>query len=54
MTVAVTPLGDGGDAPVEGRIKSVSRDAIALAREHPACGRVVVHFPRVGYRVSPR
>jgi hypothetical protein len=54
MAVRVVPLGSGGDAPVEGRIRAVNRDTVALAREHPACGRVVVHFPRVGYRVSPQ
>jgi hypothetical protein len=54
MMVSVVPLGIGGDPPVVGRIQSVSRDTVALAREHPARGRIVVHFPPVGYRVSPR
>jgi hypothetical protein len=26
---------------------------IGVAREHPQCGEVVVHFPRLGYRVTP-
>jgi hypothetical protein len=26
---------------------------IALRREHSAVGEVVVHFPRLGYRITP-
>ena len=53
IKVAITPLTDSGDRPIEGIVLSVDRDAIALNREDPACGKVVVHFPRVGYRVTP-
>ena len=52
MPVTVVPLGNGGDAPVAGTVRAVSRDTIALDRVHPMCGAVVVHFPRVGYRVA--
>ena len=51
--VGVTPDVDGGDPSVEGRIVSVGIDTIAIARSAPEVGDVVVHFPRVGYRVTP-
>jgi hypothetical protein len=44
---------DSGEAPVTGAIRLVERDRIALLREDPAVGMVCVHFPRVGYRVTP-
>lgn len=53
MTASVAPLGDTGESPVTGTIRSVSRDTIALDRYHELCGDVTVHFPRVGYRVTP-
>jgi glutathione S-transferase len=51
--VTVAPDGDGGDPSVEGRIVGVHVDGIAIARRAPEIGDVVVHFPRVGYRVVP-
>jgi len=35
-----------------GAIRSVGRDHISLNLQHPLCGDVAVHFPRVGYRVT--
>lgn len=52
MAVSVKPLTDSGEQPVHGRVRAASRDTIAIAREHALCGAVVVHFPRVGYRVA--
>lgn len=52
MAISVQPLTDSGEHPVVGRVHAVSRDTIVVAREHELCGAVVVHFPRVGYRVS--
>ncbi|MCB1811903.1 MAG: glutathione S-transferase family protein [Candidatus Competibacteraceae bacterium] len=52
MQVTVGPLTDSGEQPVAGIVRAVNRNTIALAREHELCGAVVVHFPRVGYRVS--
>lgn len=52
MAVTVAPLTDSGEKAVEGRVRAVSRDGIALAIDNPLCGEVVVHFPRVGYRVT--
>jgi len=52
MNVSVTPLTDSGESGVTGTILALCRDRIALARHDALCGDVVVHFPRVGYRVS--
>ncbi len=52
MEVSVEPLTDSGEHPVTGRVRAVNRNTIAIAREHELCGAVVVHFPRVGYRVN--
>jgi len=51
--VAVVPDVDGGDPSVEGRVVAVSIDTIAISRSAPEVGDIVVHFPRVGYRVTP-
>lgn len=51
MEVSVAPLTNSGETGVTGKIRSVSRNRIALARHDERCGDVVVHFPRVGYRV---
>ena len=53
QTVRVTPDVDGGDPDVEGRVVLADMDTIAIARSEPRVGDVVVHFPRVGYRVTP-
>jgi len=52
MSVSVVPITHGGDLPVAGRVLAVDRDTIVIGREHADCGRVAVHFPRVGYRVA--
>lgn len=52
MTVAIAPVTDSGETPVEGRIHLATRDRVAIAHHDPLCGDVVVHFPRVGYRVT--
>ena len=52
MLVDVAPLTDSGEKAVEGSIRHACRDRIALTVNNPLCGEVVVHFPRVGYRVS--
>lgn len=53
MTVSVVPVTDSGDPPVAGRVRFVDRETIALLREDARVGTVCVHFPRVGYRVTP-
>ena len=49
--VTVTP-DDYAFDPVEGELVSSAVHEIAIRREHPAVGEVVVHFPRYGYRVT--
>jgi len=39
--------------PIEGEIASLSVHHIAIRRRDPALGEIVVHFPRIGYVVSP-
>ena len=51
--VGVAPDADGGDPCVEGLVVSIGIDTISVARSAPEVGDVVVHFPRVGYRVTP-
>ena len=53
MAASVEPLTNSGETAVSGVIRLVSRERIALKLENPLCGEVVVHFPRVGYRVTP-
>jgi len=48
--VSVTAEDTGRD-PVVGELVRLSANELALRREHPAVGTVVVHFPRVGYDV---
>ena len=39
--------------PVEGELVSATRETIAIRRDDPEVGRVHVHFPRLGYAVTP-
>ncbi|MDX2166454.1 MAG: glutathione S-transferase family protein [Deltaproteobacteria bacterium] len=50
--VTVTP-DDYGFDPVAGELVGSSAHEIALRRHAPEVGEVVVHFPRIGFRVSP-
>lgn len=52
MTVSVAPLTNSGEHGVSGKLCSVGSDRLSLHRNDELCGDVVVHFPRVGYRVS--
>jgi glutathione S-transferase len=49
--VTVTP-DDYGRIPVEGELATLTIDEVAIRRESPEAGVVVVHFPRLGYRVA--
>ena len=53
MKVTIAPDIDGGEEAVAGRIHAVGRETVAILREDAQVGRVCVHFPRVGYRVTP-
>jgi len=48
----VVPDTDSGEAAVQGVIRLVDHERIALLRDDPEAGRVCVHFPRAGYRVE--
>ena len=54
MQVAIVPLTDTGEKPVEGTVRAVGRETLVITHEHALCGRVAIHFPRVGYRVTVR
>ncbi len=43
---------DGGETGVEGPVRLVERDRIVIEHEAPEVGRIAIHFPRVGYRVT--
>jgi glutathione S-transferase len=51
--VTVTP-DDYGKVPVAGDLVTLDLEEIAVRRENPRVGEVVVHFPRLGYRVTRR
>jgi len=53
MKVTIAPDLDGGEEAVAGTIRAVDRETVAVLREDPRTGQVCVHFPRVGYRVTP-
>jgi len=53
IKVVVAPLTNSGESGVTGSVRALCRDRIAVSRQDARCGEVVVHFPRVGYRVSP-
>lgn len=49
--VSVTPQ-DYGAVPVLGQLLCLSHAEVAIRREDPLAGEVVVHFPRRGYIVE--
>ncbi len=51
VAVTVAP-DDYGRVPVAGELLRLTMDDIAIRRNDPRAGDVVVHFPRVGYRVE--
>jgi len=52
MKISVQPDSEGGDPAVEGSVRLVSRDTIAILHDDPKIGSVCIHFPRVGYKMS--
>jgi glutathione S-transferase len=48
VVVAAT---DTGTEPIEGTLYAATRDRISIAREDGRAGRVVVHFPRLGFEL---
>ena len=51
QAVTVAP-DDYGIVPVAGELLCLTVDDIAIRRSDPLAGEVVVHFPRIGYRVE--
>lgn len=43
---------DYGIVPVAGELVRLTIDDVAIRRDDPLAGEVVVHFPRIGYRVE--
>jgi glutathione S-transferase len=52
VQVAVMP-DDYGFDPVAGEVVASSAEEIAVRRRDPEVGEIVVHFPRIGFRVNP-
>lgn len=50
--VRINPLGYGTDSVVEGTVRWATRHVVSINREDPDVGRLAVHFPRVGYRLT--
>lgn len=48
VTVAAT---DTGVDPIEGTLCAAGKDRISIAREDARAGKVVVHFPRIGFEM---
>lgn len=53
MTVSIVADVDGGEEPVTGAVRFVDRDSLALLHRNDRIGTVCIHFPRLGYRVTP-
>lgn len=53
MRVVVSPDLNGGEQPVKGTLVYANTECLAIRREDTGIGSVNVHFPRIGYRVSP-
>jgi len=51
MRVSITP-DDYGPEPVTGTVVASSAYEIAIEREEAGLGRIVVHFPKVGFRIK--
>ncbi|MGI9316919.1 MAG: glutathione S-transferase family protein [bacterium] len=50
-SVTVNPDVDGGEQPVEGKLRKADAETIAIDRTSEEIGTVCVHFPRAGYRI---
>ncbi|HUG20942.1 glutathione S-transferase family protein [Piscinibacter sp.] len=48
--VTITPT-DYAQDPVAGRLVGLSNDEVAIERDDERAGRVVVHFPRIGFQI---
>ena len=48
VVVAAT---DTGTDPIEGALYAATKEQLAIGREDPRAGKVVVHFPRIGFEM---
>ncbi|MBX2836780.1 MAG: glutathione S-transferase [Gammaproteobacteria bacterium] len=53
MKVSILPDVGGGDPEVQGDLISINSTQIAIKRSDSKAGNVVIHFPRIGYRINP-
>lgn len=53
-SVTVNPDLDGGEQPVEGKVRKADAETIAIDRFSQEIGTACVHFPRAGYRIEIR
>ena len=51
VAVSVAP-NDYGAVPVEGELTRLTQYEVALRRQDDRVGEIVVHFPRIGYKVT--
>lgn len=52
VSVTVHPDVDGGEQPVEGRLRFANAETVVVERNAEDVGTICVHFPRAGYRVE--
>ena len=52
QNVTISPDLNGGEQPVAGTIHFIDAETVVIARSTPDVGRVCVHFPRAGYRIT--
>jgi len=52
--VTVGPDLDGGEQPVDGKLRYADADTVGIMRTTNEVGTVCVHFPRAGYRITAK
>jgi hypothetical protein len=52
MRVEVSP-DDTRRGAVQGELVSLDWNEVGVLRHDARCGEVIVHFPRLGYRITP-
>lgn len=52
MSVTVSPDVDGGEQPVNGKVRYADAETIGIEHTADDAGTVCVHFPRAGYRIE--
>jgi glutathione S-transferase len=52
MNIAITQDMDSGDPMITGPLHYADRETVAICHENERVGKICIHFPRVGYRIS--